>query len=255
MADIQPPNPGALRWEDLRCAWKTIDTVRREAPREGRNSLLQGALHMLNAKVGVVMQATRHPQDGLTLHVVASEGWITPTEQGIFADDAAHHRYRANPFLQRIAQSNAGGELAAFSRHQLVEDTDWYSSEYVQDTYKALDIDDVLLSLTPLSGGRGWGAVAVLRQWNDHRRFDERDRAMLTLLTDCARPIFESPRDSLSPRLREVHLLLLKGLSEKEVAARLDLSAHTIHRHVNRLYQVLGVNSRAELLTRGLSGD
>lgn len=210
---------------------------------------------MLNAKVGVVMQATRDSQAGLTLHVVASDGWITSTEQGIFVDDASNHRYRANPFLQRVAESARDGELVTLSRRQLVEDPDWYSSDYVQGTYKALDIDDLLLAMTPLSDGQSWGAVAVLRQWNDRSRFNERDRAMLTLLTDGCRQIFESPRDRLSPRLAQVHSLLLKGLSEKEAAARMNLSAHTVHRHVNRLYQVLGVNSRAELLARGLSGD
>lgn len=212
-------------------------------------------MDMLNAKVGVVMQATRHSQNDLTLHVVASDGWITPAEQGIFVDDASNHRYRANPFLKRVAESTGEGEIVALSRQQLVDDTDWYSSDYVQGTYKALDIDDLLLAMTPLSDGQSWGAVAVLRQWNDRARFDERDRAMLTLLTDGCRQIFESPRDSLSPRLAEVHSLLLKGLSEKEAAVRMGLSVHTVHRHVNRLYHVLGVNSRAELLARGLSGD
>lgn len=51
----------------------------------------------------------------------------------------------------------------------------------------------------------------------------------------------------LSPRLREVHEMALQGLSEKQIALRLHRSIHTVHRHINRLYQALGVGTRAEL--------
>lgn len=56
--------------------------------------------------------------------------------------------------------------------------------------------------------------------------------------------------EDLSPRLREVaELLVGTGLSHKQIAAQLQLSEGTVHRHVERLYRTLGVNSRAELTT------
>lgn len=53
-------------------------------------------------------------------------------------------------------------------------------------------------------------------------------------------------------RLRSQELrtlrLLLEGHSEKEVAAELGISVHTVHCYVKRIYSRFGVNTRAELL-------
>ena len=57
----------------------------------------------------------------------------------------------------------------------------------------------------------------------------------------------QSPTE-LTPRLEQVLDLLARGLSEKEIAAVLGLSAHTVHDHVKRLHQRFGVSSRGELL-------
>jgi pSer/pThr/pTyr-binding forkhead associated (FHA) protein len=54
----------------------------------------------------------------------------------------------------------------------------------------------------------------------------------------------------LSPAERRVLDSLLLGLSEKEVATRLDISPNTVHCHVGKIYKAVGVCSRAELLAR-----
>jgi DNA-binding CsgD family transcriptional regulator len=54
--------------------------------------------------------------------------------------------------------------------------------------------------------------------------------------------------ERLTPGQRRVLRLLLAGLSEKQIAARLDLSRHTVHNHVKEIYRVVGVQSRAELM-------
>ena len=53
----------------------------------------------------------------------------------------------------------------------------------------------------------------------------------------------------LPPRLREVLLGLTRGLGEKQLAAELKLSPHTVHDHVKALYRRLHVGSRGELLS------
>lgn len=58
---------------------------------------------------------------------------------------------------------------------------------------------------------------------------------------------FELP---LSAAQRRVFDLLLAGLSEKQVAAKLQVSRHTVHTHVRQIYRSLKVRSRAELLAR-----
>ncbi len=54
----------------------------------------------------------------------------------------------------------------------------------------------------------------------------------------------------LSPAERRVLDLLLLGLSEKEVATRLEISPNTVHCHVGKIYKAVGVCSRSELLAR-----
>jgi DNA-binding CsgD family transcriptional regulator len=57
----------------------------------------------------------------------------------------------------------------------------------------------------------------------------------------------------LSQAQRPVLRLLLQGLTEKEVAARLFLSRHTVHAHAKNIYRLVGVHSRPELLARYLT--
>ena len=56
------------------------------------------------------------------------------------------------------------------------------------------------------------------------------------------------PMPKLAPRLRQTLDLLLVGDGEKQIAAKLKLSPHTVHDYVKRVYREFGVCSRAELL-------
>jgi DNA-binding CsgD family transcriptional regulator len=58
----------------------------------------------------------------------------------------------------------------------------------------------------------------------------------------------------LSPAERRVFNHLVRGRPEKVVARRLNISRHTVHNHVRRIYRKLGVRSRAELLARFVTG-
>ena len=77
--------------------------------------------------------------------------------------------------------------------------------------------------------------------------------ACQSLLAQVA-PIKLSPdlARSLSPRMRDTLQLLLAGDSEKEVAAKLKLSPHTVHIHVKNVYKRLSVCSRGELMAKCL---
>ena len=55
------------------------------------------------------------------------------------------------------------------------------------------------------------------------------------------------PASAVSPTARELEVLrlLAAGLTNREIAARLVISEHKVHRHVTNLYRRLGVSSRA----------
>lgn len=54
--------------------------------------------------------------------------------------------------------------------------------------------------------------------------------------------------ESLTPREREVLELIAQGASNKRIALRLDLSVHTVKRHVANVLGKLGVHSRGEAI-------
>jgi DNA-binding NarL/FixJ family response regulator len=58
---------------------------------------------------------------------------------------------------------------------------------------------------------------------------------------------------ALTPREREIALLVVDGLTDREVAQRLFLSHHTVSQYVKRIYRKLDVSSRVAL-TRRLLG-
>jgi DNA-binding NarL/FixJ family response regulator len=52
---------------------------------------------------------------------------------------------------------------------------------------------------------------------------------------------------ALTPREREVALLVVDGLSDREIAQRLFLSPYTVSQYVKRIYRKLDVPSRVAL--------
>lgn len=53
----------------------------------------------------------------------------------------------------------------------------------------------------------------------------------------------------LTPGQRRVYDEFLRGLSEKEIAALLKLSIHTVHTHAKAIYRIFDVSTRSELLS------
>ena len=68
-------------------------------------------------------------------------------------------------------------------------------------------------------------------------------------------PAIGTAGERLSPRQQQTLAHLLSGDSEKQIAAKLALSRHTIHAYVKTLYRHFGASSRGELLARWVKTD
>jgi DNA-binding CsgD family transcriptional regulator len=55
-------------------------------------------------------------------------------------------------------------------------------------------------------------------------------------------------RATLSPREQEIVRLVSTGHPNKAIARKLDISQHTVNTHVRRIFDKLGVSSRAEMV-------
>jgi DNA-binding NarL/FixJ family response regulator len=62
-----------------------------------------------------------------------------------------------------------------------------------------------------------------------------------------------SPPSPLSAREREILRLVAEGLGDRQIAARLTLSEHTVHRHVANVLTKLDVPSRAAAVARAVA--
>jgi LuxR family transcriptional regulator, maltose regulon positive regulatory protein len=89
-------------------------------------------------------------------------------------------------------------------------------------------------------------ALAALDRPGDAARERAAATARLAELGAGAAP----PPDELSPREREVLELLADGLTNRQIADRLVLSEHTVHRHVANILTKLRVRSRAAAVAR-----
>lgn len=72
-----------------------------------------------------------------------------------------------------------------------------------------------------------------------------------TLLFESNEPVERGP---LTERESEVLDLLAKGMANKQIAAALGISEHTVKFHVSSIYTKLNVTNRAEAVREGLRG-
>ena len=79
-------------------------------------------------------------------------------------------------------------------------------------------------------------------------RVDHEDEDGLLVRDDEVEP----HREPLTPREREVLVLLGLGLTNREIAGRLGISAHTAKFHVSSIFAKLGAESRAEAVSQGI---
>jgi DNA-binding NarL/FixJ family response regulator len=102
-------------------------------------------------------------------------------------------------------------------------------------------------------------ALVALEVLSDLGAVHEAGRAA-SLLRELGAPATTGGRSSPGPgrltaRQQEVLRLVAQGLSDKEIAARLGLSEHTVHRHMANILTRLGVNSRAAAVAHAMQLD
>jgi LuxR family maltose regulon positive regulatory protein len=91
-------------------------------------------------------------------------------------------------------------------------------------------------------------ATVAARRLDELGAGGEAARARELLVGLGAPPVARRPAPGeqlLTTRELEVLRLVAEGLTDREIAARLVLSRHTVHRHLQNAYAKLGCSSRA----------
>jgi DNA-binding NarL/FixJ family response regulator len=62
----------------------------------------------------------------------------------------------------------------------------------------------------------------------------------------------DPPVESLTPRERDVLVLLADGAGNREIASHLDISEHTVKFHLSAIYGKLGATTRTDAVRKAL---
>ncbi len=183
---------------------------------------------------------------GITMADSAESG-IAPEDRQRFYDDMLWREHRNDNTLNNLVPLY--GTHFTRSRAELVGDEVWYRSPLANESFRAHDCDDFIFSTVPV-GPHAHASLGLLRAWRD-RPFGAREKLLVELLHEELGREWRGAREPrVSRRQREVLELLRRGDSEKEVAAALEVSTHTVHDHVKALHRAYGVRSRGELMAR-----
>lgn len=187
--------------------------------------------------------------DALALH---DSGWESAAGRAACLGYLAGGTYVESPDYRAYRALGRAGLVAA--RRRLVPDREWHRSQHFQHHWRPSGVDHYVVAI-----GSGPAAATLfnLSRLSGRPAFTRREvrlvglvHAELTRLIGSALAAGPDPLAGLPPRLRRVLDCLRDGDSEKQAAARLGLSRHTVHDYVKELHRRFGAASRGELLAR-----
>jgi DNA-binding CsgD family transcriptional regulator len=245
-----------LRFSDVRNAFRLTHECRdlgHDAAAWRRHAIEQ-LTRFVGAQVGVAAGFRLEPGESPKFILFGDVGWSSPLHRADW-----YRRYvieggnlQASTYRRFAPQSDG---LETHTREQFVDDAEWYQSAEFQEAHRLWGLDDLLASCHRTSDPPRLFGFILVRPLGE-KRFGERERRLVHLFHhELSRYVGTALAldkggavAGLPPRLRQTLECLLEGDSEKQVAARLGLSRHTIHDYVTALYRRLGVSSRPELL-------
>lgn len=90
--------------------------------------------------------------------------------------------------------------------------------------------------------------------WRDTVDYSERERLLITLLrphlVEMRERYARAALSPLTPRQRELMRLVADGRSNAQIASALYLSPHTVRKHLENIFERLGVSTRAAAVAR-----
>ena len=261
------PDAGTLRRQDLHAVDRLIGECCElgDDPYSWHTHMIEG-LKPLTGLVGVTlgMDAGRMGTRPILPHTLAGYldcGWPDARTRAQVLDywrtGAVYTDPRFVPFL------TMRDPVIVRRQFDLISERDWHRTMHFNEYYRPGGLDHQMITvMSPRpETGIGFYFVNFLRPLKG-RPFSERGRQIVELfmgrvyelLGTELMPFGDSHPPGLSWRQRQVLALLLRGETQKEIAARLGLSPHTVHDYVRDLYTSLGVTNRAELaMAHGLS--
>lgn len=189
--------------------------------------------------------------------------WMRPGPFDPRRIDAAMEEFRRDPartpILLDYLRRGPLAEGACLARPDILDDRSWYASGDYEVVFNPCGLDHVLWCFRPIPAAAGdESSGIILARARGRRAFDARERALVREAHAAIAPLIggplarfadPSPLD-LGPRARRVLACLLEGDGDKQIAARLAMSPHTVNQYTKAIFRHFGCRSRTELLAR-----
>jgi DNA-binding CsgD family transcriptional regulator len=255
-----PGRSDEVRFDELQGALRLALELR-ELPRGSelqRRHALEGMARLVGAQVGMWIDVDGMTSGRVILRSAIDLGWSGDTERRSFLTYVDSAQWISlDPSMPALARATRS-PMCTFTREQLLDDRSWYGSDHVQHFRREARVDSFIYA-TYAPGGDQAVSFSLHRPWGE-RPFCERERRLIDLFHHECAFLHEPPSDvdpallrGLAPRLCDTLRGLARGRSEKQLAADLGLSPHTVHEYVKALHRHFGVQSRSELLARCLA--
>jgi len=254
-------NSAQLRMEDVRAAFRLIGECRElgREPSRWRSHMLDGLCKLVGAQVGMHLQFDRFGTAAERLVEPLATGFTDDSDRARWVQYQRDNDYRRDLFRLRFYDGFTGA-LRTRSLASVIEPHEWYRSRDFTEYVGACRLDDRITTSLRLPQHPAWRvqSIGLLRARSDGK-YKSRDIQLVHLFHEelaplvgrqLALPDTEDGKEPLPPRLQQVLACLLQGDGEKQIAARLGLSQHTVNRHVQRLYRRYEVRSYRELMFR-----
>lgn len=226
------------------------------SPTERRLHVLRRLAELVHARTAVACSIVEPPPRGPgRICEAVGVGWACEKEERSVHGILAAKGMGFDPLASALFTHHrpGAGSITSVCRRDSLSLHEWYDSEYFSKIRRPYHVDDALYSLSSGSPQDPLLALSFHRSKGDGW-FSEEDLSLIDLAQQvCAHALSAPPAQKrLSPRQQQTLEGLMLGRSEKEVAAELGLSRHTIHEYVTSLYRIFGVRSRGELLAKCL---
>jgi DNA-binding CsgD family transcriptional regulator len=252
-----------LSEQDIRAIVRLLGEVAaiRTGHIDQKRYLLNGILRMVGGDVWLWIQGFLGSADRPPAAIqLLDEGWSNPEQRNWFYRSISDEKH-ANPGQVRfLAMLGERLRHLTMLTQDLTPREEFEASENYNLIHKHCGLFAGVLSVYPVSSAGHYSAIGLHRVAGKPY-FTERDRRILHLITSeidwlHRAGIPESPAPSAIPltqRQRQVLFFLLAGDSNKQVAAKLELSTHTVNDYVKLIHKHYNVNSRGELLAKFMS--
>ncbi len=239
-----------LTTEDFRSGWRLVCQMT-EAASDAVAFARQGTLQLPQLVASEITTLSVCDLARNTRSVVSNPG------EAISARDRASfdRHFAAHPLVRYHADTPGGGSRRISDS---LPPAQFRASALYDEYYRAIGIDHAVA--VPLYVERGLLVSFVLNRKG--RDFGDRDCALLDLVREPLAALYRNllARNRgggfaglpVTPREREVLSWLAAGKTDKDIGAILGMSPRTVQKHLQHIYEKLGVETRTAAVVRAM---